>query len=496
MKKRSTAICRQVEGGAGNIQDIYPLSPLQEGIFFHHRMSEAHDPYIIPILIKFSDQQKLASFLHALDKVVERHDVFRTSIHWQDLATSVQVVHRTATVPLHWQVVTPGLSALETLQQVALERHDMQLDRAPMMQAIAVKGAETETCFLLLKQHHLLSDQISVLLQIEEMQALLEDPTAVLPTPVQYREFVAHSLRVNQSDKGVDYFKTKLSGIVETTAPFGLLNVYHDGLAVDSAGELAGPHLAQQIIGLASQRRISTANIFHLAWALVVAKCSGKDDIVFGSMMSGRMQAIRGSDRILGMLINLLPVRINLVNLSVDEALTQMSDELIELTDYEHFPLSEALRYSSLPGTTPLFTSLLNFRHKNKLAMANQSHHFDIIEAREYTNYPLEMGIDQLDNDFMMQVHVEPQVGAVNVLTYMRTALVAIINALNQAPQTSLLTLSITPINEQQRIINAFNSPVVVYDKTATVHQRFECQAAKNAGSDRCGMWRTSYDLY
>ncbi|AYA40115.1 non-ribosomal peptide synthetase [Xenorhabdus nematophila] len=494
-EKEIAAICRQVEGGAGNIQDIYPLSPLQEGIFFHHRMSEAHDPYIIPILIKFSDQQKLASFLHALDKVVERHDVFRTSIHWQDLATSVQVVHRTATVPLHWQVVTPGLSALETLQQVALERHDMQLDRAPMMQAIAVKGAETETCFLLLKQHHLLSDQISVLLQIEEMQALLEDPTAVLPTPVQYREFVAHSLRVNQSDKGVDYFKTKLSGIVETTAPFGLLNVYHDGLAVDSAGELAGPHLAQQIIGLASQRRISTANIFHLAWALVVAKCSGKDDIVFGSMMSGRMQAIRGSDRILGMLINLLPVRINLVNLSVDEALTQMSDELIELTDYEHFPLSEALRYSSLPGTTPLFTSLLNFRHKNKLAMANQSHHFDIIEAREYTNYPLEMGIDQLDNDFMMQVHVEPQVGAVNVLTYMRTALVAIINALNQAPQTSLLTLSITPINEQQRIINAFNSPVVVYDKTATVHQRFECQAAKTPAAIAavCGVHRMTY---
>ncbi|AXG48486.1 non-ribosomal peptide synthase [Photorhabdus laumondii subsp. laumondii] len=494
-EKEIAVICQQVEGGAGNIQDIYPLSPLQEGIFFHHRMNGEHDPYIIPILIKFSDEQKLTAFLHALDKIVERHDVFRTSIHWQDLTTSVQVVHRTASIPLHWQAVIPGLSALETVQQAAFERHYMKLDRAPMMQAIVAKGTESGECFLLLKQHHLLSDHISVLLQIEEMQALLEDPNVVLPTPVQYREFVAHSLRINQSDKGVDYFKAKLSDVVETTAPFGLLNVYHDGLEVNSAGELVGPHLAQQIIGLATQQRISTANIFHLAWALVVAKCSGKDDVVFGSMMSGRMQAIHGSDRILGMLINLLPIRINLTNLSVSEALTQISDELIELADYEHFPLSEALRYSSLPGGTPLFTSLLNLRHKNKLAIANQSHHFEIIEAREYTNYPLEMGVDQLDNDFMMQVHVEPQVGAANVLTYMRTALVAIINAFNQAPQTPLLTLSITPISEQQRIINEFNSPVAAYDKTVTIHQRFEHQVVKTPAAI-AAVCNTNYITY
>lgn len=84
--------------------------------------------------------------------------------------------------------------------------------------------------FSTIKATSLTKDHISVLLQIEEMQALLEDPNVVLPTPVQYREFVAHSLRINQSDKGVDYFKAKLSDVVETTAPFGLLNVYHDGL--------------------------------------------------------------------------------------------------------------------------------------------------------------------------------------------------------------------------------------------------------------------------
>ncbi|PQQ26173.1 non-ribosomal peptide synthetase [Photorhabdus hindustanensis] len=479
-EKEIAIICRQVEGGAGNIQDIYPLSPLQEGIFFHHRMNEEHDTYIIPILIKFTNEQKLTAFLHTLDKIVARHDIFRTSIHWHDLTSPVQVVHRTASVPLQWQAVAPGCSALETLSELsAIEHHYMKLDRAPMMQAIAAKDTKSDACFLLLKQHHLLSDHISVLLQIAEMHALLEDPNVLLPAPVQYREFVAYSLRANQSNSGVDYFKAKLSDVAETTAPFGLLNVYNDGLKIETVRELVGPRLAQQIIGLSIQHCISAANIFYLAWALVVAKCSGKSDVVFGSMMSGRQQAIRGSDRILGMLINLLPIRINLADLSVSEALKQIHDELIELADYEHFPLSEALRYSALPGGTPLFTSLLNFSHKSELAVANQSHHFEMIGTQEYTNYPLEMGVEQLNDDFIIQVHVESQVGADNVLTYMRTALEEIIHALGQAPQTPLLTLSITPIREQQRIINEFNSPVVAYDKTVAIHQRFEHQVVK-----------------
>ncbi|NDK98576.1 non-ribosomal peptide synthetase [Photorhabdus bodei] len=479
-EKEIAVICQQVEGGASNIQDIYPLSPLQEGIFFHHRMNEQHDTYIIPILIKFTNEQKLTAFLHTLDKIVARHDIFRTSIHWHDLTTPVQVVHRTAAVPLQWQAVAPGFSALGTLAELsAIEHHHMKLDRAPMMQAIAAKDTKTDACFLLLKQHHLLSDHISVLLQIAEMHALLEDPNVLLPTPVQYREFVAYSLSANQSNSGVDYFKAKLSDVAETTAPFGLLDVYNDGLKIETVRELVGPRLAQQIIGLSIQHCISAANIFYLSWALVVAKCSGKSDVVFGSMMSGRQQAIRGSDRILGMLINLLPIRINLADLSVSEALKQIHDELIELADYEHFPLSEALRYSALPGGTPLFTSLLNFSHKSELAVANQSHHFEMIDTKEYTNYPLEMGVEQLDDDFIIQVHVESQVGANNVLMYIRTALEAIIHALGQAPQTPLLTLSITPIREQQRIINEFNSPVVAYDKTVAIHQRFEHQVVK-----------------
>lgn len=256
-------ICQQIEGGASNIQDIYPLSPLQEGIFFHHRMNEEHDTYIIPILIKFANEQKLTAFLYTLDKIVARHDIFRTSIHWHDLTTSVQVVHRTASVPLQWQAVAPGFSALETLAELsAIEHHHMKLDRAPMMQAIAAKDTKTDECFLLLKQHHLLSDHISVLLQIAEMHALLEDPNVLLPTPVQYREFVAYSLRANQSNSGVDYFKAKLSDVAETTAPFGLLDVYNDGLKIDTAREWVGPRLAQQIIDLAIQHCISAANIF------------------------------------------------------------------------------------------------------------------------------------------------------------------------------------------------------------------------------------------
>ncbi|MBQ0739874.1 hypothetical protein J9332_36860, partial [Aquimarina celericrescens] len=93
-------IVGSVIGGGSNIQDIYPLSPLQEGIYFHHMMSDKNhgDLYILPSLLSFSDKEKRNSFIEALQFVVSRHDVLRTCIKSEGLPTPVQVVLREVTL--------------------------------------------------------------------------------------------------------------------------------------------------------------------------------------------------------------------------------------------------------------------------------------------------------------------------------------------------------------------------------------------------------------
>ncbi|TDC98967.1 condensation domain-containing protein, partial [Nonomuraea diastatica] len=89
-------IVAQIPGGTGNVQDIYPLAPLQEGMLFHHLMSPDHDAYVLSNLLAVDTRDHLDAFIAALQAVVDRHDVLRTSFHWELLSRPVQVVWRHA----------------------------------------------------------------------------------------------------------------------------------------------------------------------------------------------------------------------------------------------------------------------------------------------------------------------------------------------------------------------------------------------------------------
>ena len=99
---------------------------------------------------------------------------------------------------------------------------------------------------------------------------------------------------------------------------------------------------------------MSPAAIFHVAFALVLAQCSGRDDVVFGSVMSGRMGGVDGVDRMMGMFINTLPVRLKLKGIDVLQAVSMARDALVDLVMYEQTPLAVAQRCSGVAGSAAI----------------------------------------------------------------------------------------------------------------------------------------------
>ncbi|MGC4060737.1 MAG: amino acid adenylation domain-containing protein [Aquabacterium sp.] len=487
------AIVRLVPGGATNVQDIYPLTPLQEGILFHHEMSaQGGDAYILPMLLKLDDQATLQRFLHALQTVVNRHDVLRSAMVWQGLPRAVQVVWREA--PLRTQAIQLedpdqcGLSEEAQLQALMAPEHmAMSMQTAPLL-SVQLASSASGAGHALLQLHHIVCDHISMDVVLGEVASLMQDAHSVLPRPVPYRRFVAHALEQADTAAAQSHFASRLRDVEDCTAPFGLLNVHGDGSQADEAHWHLDDDLAQGLRTQARASGVSPAALFHLAWALVVARTSGLDDIVFGTVMSGRLQGVAGADRVLGMFINTLPLRVRMHGHSVREAVMHMHQELLALVRFEQTPLPLAQGCSGVQAGTPLFTSMLNYRHSASDADTAQALSawagIEVVASAERSNYPVSMSIDDTGSGFRLTAQMQQPVSAARVNAYLETALRHIVSALSAPADTMLDTLSVLPPAERDLVLRGFQHqgpqplPTTRHD-SPFVHDWIDAQAAR-----------------
>jgi len=166
--------------------------------------------------------------------------------------------------------------------------------------------------YVLLQLHHLVTDHVAQEQVVAEVRSLLAGFAQALPAPVAYRGFVGEALWQAQQQDAEGYFRNKLGTIDEPTTPFGLVDVYGDGSEIEEHGQAVEAALALRVRRAARRLGVSCATLFHAAWGLVVGSTSAREDVVFGSVLSGRMQGNEGADRVLGMFINTLPMRLQL----------------------------------------------------------------------------------------------------------------------------------------------------------------------------------------
>ncbi|MBD2807008.1 amino acid adenylation domain-containing protein, partial [Xenorhabdus sp. ZM] len=465
-----------VVGGATNVQDIYPLAPLQEGILFHHQLQEQGDVYLLTSLIAFDTRARLDAFLDALQQVINRHDILRTAVCWQGLMQPVQVVWRQAPLPVTTFVPASPDNVLAQLQ-AHTNLHRLDLSQAPLFSADIVLDPVSNEWLLALNFHHLIGDHITMELITDEIRLLLQGQAETLPTPLPYRNFIAQILSVPLSVHE-DYFRTQLADVDEPTAPFGLLNVQGDGEDITETHLPLDNALAQAIRSQSRRLGITPGVLFHVAWAQVLAQTSGRDDVVFGTVLLGRLQGSAGADRVMGMFINTLPVRISLAGRSVLEVVQATYHHLTTLLEHEQAPLALAQRCSNVMSPMPLFSALLNYRHSQPDTGDTIWDGMRLLEANERTNYPLTLSVDDFGEDFSLVVKTVATVDPARVAGYLATAINGLVEALTNAPQRLALNLSILPAAERKQLVVDFNDTEADFPREALIHELFEQQVA------------------
>ncbi|MCQ8214642.1 amino acid adenylation domain-containing protein [Burkholderia pseudomallei] len=476
------ALVTKVEGGAANVQDIYPLAPLQEGILFHHLMSGESDPYVLSGVLAFRSREVMERFVSALQQVIDRHDILRTGFFWEGLEQPVQVVQRRATLPV--SVVELDAREGDIVRQLEARfdsrGYRMDLSRAPLMHVHAACDGEHERWVARVLFHHLSIDHTTLERVIEEARAIGQGRAEDLPRPEPFRNFVAQArLGVSEADHEA-YFRAKLGDIDEPTAPFGLLSVQGDGREIAEAARRLKPELSGALRGHARRLGVSAASMMHVAWGLVLSRTTGRQDVVFGTVLFGRMQGGAQSDRALGLFINTLPVRMRVAQTGVEASVKETHAQLAELMRHEHAPLVLAQRCSGVPAQTPLFTSLLNYRYsKPKVAAAHIADGVELLDGHERTNYPVSVDIDDHGDDFKMRAQAAASVDPARVCDFLEVALTRLVDALERDPHGALRQLDILPEVEREEVVRRWNAGEKARPSRLCLHELFERQAAR-----------------
>ncbi|WP_438943876.1 condensation domain-containing protein, partial [Pseudomonas sp. N8] len=475
-------IVATVPGGARNVQDIYPLAPLQEGILYHHLAAEQGDPYVLKMLFDLKRRDRLTAFVDALQHVIDRHDILRTSVVWQGFDTPVQVVWRQAQLMVEEVVLADAAGDIATQLQDRFDPRHYRLDitRAPMLRLAFAQDAVNGRWVAVLLFHHMALDHTAMEVVQHEMQAHLLGEAVPLAA-VPYRNYVAQARLGVSEQEHEGFFREMLGDVDEPTLPFGVREVQGDGGDIEQARRPVDGALSLRLRAQARQLGVSAASLVHLAWAQWLGRVSGKDDVVFGTVLMGRMQGGDGADRALGMFINTLPLRVEVGTQGVREGVKATHARLTGLLGHEHASLALAQRCSGVVAPMPLFSALLNYRHSAGLASSSQAlagwEGIETLSNEERTNYPLTLSVDDLGEGFHLSALAVPQIGAQRVCDSMHIALENLVESLEQAPSTLLNRLSILSPAEHRQVVTGFNTTGRSYPQDQTVSGLFEVQA-------------------
>ncbi|MGV7960807.1 amino acid adenylation domain-containing protein [Photorhabdus tasmaniensis] len=472
-------IVGQVPGGVANIQDIYALSPLQDGILFHHLLASEGDPYLLAGQMAFADRSLLDRYLVAVQQVVDRHDILRTAFIWQGLSVAAQVVWRQAPLSVTELTLDPvdGPVCDQLAQRFNPCHYRLDLSQAPLLRFVIAQETDGRW-FLLELQHHLLGDYTTMKVMHREVQAYLAEREDSLLSPVPFRNLVAQARLGVSQEKHTRFFTDMLAVVDEPTLPFGLAEVHRDGSRVTEAYRMLTAGISDRLRRQARCLGVSLAALCHLAWAQVLSRTSGQEQVVFGTVLLGRMAVGEGADSGMGLFINTLPLRLDMDGTPVRDSVRAVHLRLAGLLEHEHASLALAQRCSGVASGTPLFSALLNYRHNEQLDPLDETMAgIEFLNEQERTNYPFGLSIEDDGTTLGLIAHVVQPFEPDRVCGYMQQALESLLDALEQAPETPVRALNILPATERTLLLKIGNTTETPYPEPLCIHQLFEQQA-------------------
>ncbi len=475
------------------IEDIYPLSPMQQGMLFHSLYAPESEVYVEQMSCTLKGRLNISAFEQAWRLVLDRHPALRTAFMWEELEEPMQIVYRQLDLPLQrldWRSLSAKKQRIQFEEFLRSERSlGFDLAEAPLMR-LALIHIEDDTFYFIWTHHHLLLDGWSLPIILGEVfssyEAFSKGTNVPFGSTRPYRDYIAWLQQQNMAE-AEQFWRKELAGFSVPTP----LVVERSRKEVESLKEgyakdqiLFSEEESNALRAVARQHQLTLNTLFQGAWALVLAAYSGEEDILFGATVSGRPAQVDGADSMVGLFINTLPVRVKVPpEARLIPWLKELQGRQGELRQYEYSPLVQIQGWSQVPRELPLFESILVFENYpvgESLAQQGQSLKISDVRSFEKTNYPLTV-VAAPGRQIMLQIaydvpRFEPD-AIQRMLHHLRSALRA---ALEDSDQR-LSQIQILSNEERQRLLVEWNGTDAKLPQNQCVHHLFAAQAEKSA---------------
>ncbi|KPI10857.1 amino acid adenylation domain protein [Actinobacteria bacterium OK074] len=469
------------------VEDVLPLSPLQQGLLFHALYAEgAQDVYTMQSLVEIEGAVRPELLRAAAAELYGRHTVLRSAFVHEDLDEPVQVVLKE--VPVNWAEF--DLSGTdEALREAELARlveadatAPFDLTDPPLLR-LTLAGLGEGRHLLVITNHHLLLDGWSIPLLVRELLQLYAArlaPGKAVPLPAvrPYRDFLAW-LASRDRDASGRAWREALAGVAPT-----VLAPNAKGLE-PVAPELHTLRLTEELTGavqrLARGRGVTVNTVVQGLWALLLARLTGRDDVVFGATVAGRPAELAGVEAMIGLFINTVPVRVTVPPAEPAGAfLRRVQDEQSKLMDHQHLGLTEIQR---LAGAGELFDSLLVFENypidHDAVAAAEAESGLRIVGVKGSgaTHYPLTLAV-LAEQRLGVIFEFRPDSYDREAVEVLAERFERLVRAVVAAPETPLAALDVLAAEERTALL-AGGVGEQVPAALATMPAVFEAQAAR-----------------
>src|SRR6185295_16102085 len=437
------------------------------GMLFHSLYAPDSGQYVVQMCAPLADGLDVECFRQAWRLAVGAHPILRTAFVWEGVSRPLQVVHREAEAPWDvqdWRTLAPGRAEAQLDEYLRRERiRGFRLDRPPLLRFALFRMADATWRFLWCC-HHLLLDGWSRPLVLEEVAAAYaalargaSPPCAPRPPFRDYiRWLLAQDLAAAER-----FWRSTLSGFPAATPIVAALprsaHPEADAERCESARRRLAAGLTERLEATARRSQLTLGTIVQGAWALLLSRYTGSEDVVFGATVAGRPAELAGVERMVGPFLNTLPVRARIVARQPAAGwLRDLQRHLVEARQLEHSPLAEVQRWSEVPPGTPLFESLVVFENYPSATGAETE------EAEEsgtlcvdWTHYPLTFTAVP-GKRLALEIAYRPAV-ADWAIRRLLDHLERLLTALAERPETPLAELPWMSDEERHRLIVEWN---------------------------------------